>query len=78
MVNNKLIVEVSADTTEVLEGIKEVTAAANECVKSFEKLGKVMERFEMKPVQMLRFSPVTKITTNPNEIARTVCKGTQI
>ncbi|WP_144561045.1 hypothetical protein [Bacillus thuringiensis] len=45
MVNNKLIVEVSADTTEVLEGIKEVTEAANECADALEKLEKVMGKF---------------------------------
>ncbi|MFV1456987.1 hypothetical protein [Bacillus mycoides] len=45
MANNKLIVEVSADTTEALEGIKEVTEAANECVAALERLDKVMGRF---------------------------------
>ncbi|MEG7835095.1 hypothetical protein [Bacillus cereus] len=45
MANNKLIIEVTADTTEALEGIKEVTEAANECVEAFEKLEKVMGRF---------------------------------
>ncbi|MGN4665800.1 hypothetical protein ACTFRP_07920 [Bacillus cereus group sp. MYBK234-1] len=45
MVNNKLIVEVSADTTKALEGIKEVTEAANECVAALEKLEKFMGKF---------------------------------
>ncbi|PGZ44070.1 hypothetical protein COE56_30680 [Bacillus anthracis] len=45
MANNKLIIQVTADTTEALEGIKEVTEAANECVEAFEKLEKVMGRF---------------------------------
>lgn len=45
LVNNKLIVEVSANTTEALEGIKEVTEAANECAVALEKLEKVMGKF---------------------------------
>lgn len=45
MANNKLIIEVTADTTEALEGIKEVTEAANECVVALEKLDQVMGRF---------------------------------
>ncbi|KXY32213.1 hypothetical protein AT269_20260 [Bacillus cereus] len=48
MANNKLIVEVSADTTEALERIKEVKNAANECVDVLEKLEKVMGRFTNK------------------------------
>ncbi|PGA19405.1 hypothetical protein COL80_27730 [Bacillus thuringiensis] len=45
MANNKLIIEVTADTTEALEGIKEVTEAANDCVVALEKLEKVMGKF---------------------------------
>lgn len=45
MANNKLIIEVTADTTEALEGIKEVTKAANECAEALEKLEKVMGKF---------------------------------
>ncbi|EOA3906088.1 hypothetical protein [Bacillus cytotoxicus] len=74
--NSELTIQVSVDTTKALEGIKELTAAANECVEAFEKLEKVMSRFENKPVQTLHFNPVTKITANPREIA--LCKGTQI
>ena len=44
-VNNKLMVEVGVDTTEALEGIKEVTEAANECADALEKLEKVMDKF---------------------------------
>ncbi|WP_257131545.1 hypothetical protein [Bacillus toyonensis] len=40
-----LTIQVSADTTEVLEKIKEVTEAANECVEALEKLDKVMGKF---------------------------------
>lgn len=73
-----LSLKVDVDTKEANEHIKELTAAANECVEAFERLEKVMSRFENKPVQTLNFSPVTKIISNPSEIARTVCKGTQI
>ncbi|HDR4436151.1 hypothetical protein BK720_25480 [Bacillus thuringiensis serovar brasilensis] len=45
MANNKLIIEVTADTAEALEGIKEVTQAANECTDALEKLEKVMDKF---------------------------------
>ncbi|MEM5662330.1 hypothetical protein AAHB62_31830 [Bacillus cereus] len=44
-VNNKLMVEVGVDTTEALEGIKEVTEAANECADALENLEKVMDKF---------------------------------
>ncbi|MBT2581086.1 hypothetical protein J7E43_27640 [Bacillus sp. ISL-8] len=48
MANNKLIVEISADTTGALEGIKEVTEAANECTAALEKLESVMGKFTSK------------------------------
>ncbi|MGH0787124.1 hypothetical protein ACQVTU_04985 [Bacillus cereus] len=48
MANNKLIIEVTADIAEALEGIKEVTEAANECVEALEKLEKVMGKFTNK------------------------------
>ena len=51
MANNKLIIEVTADTTEALEGIKEVTEVANECAESLEKLEKVMGRLTNKNEQ---------------------------
>ncbi|PFS27800.1 hypothetical protein COK47_25845 [Bacillus cereus] len=75
---NSVAVKVDVNTKEANENIAKLTIAANECVRAFEKLEKFMSKFENKPVQMLHFSPVTKITANPNEIARTVCKGTQI
>ncbi|MED3069871.1 hypothetical protein P4310_31285, partial [Bacillus thuringiensis] len=46
--NNKLIIEVNADKNGALEGIKEVTEAANECTDALEKLEKVMSRFKGK------------------------------
>lgn len=76
---NTVSVKVDVNTKEANENIRELTAAANECVKAFEKLEKVMSKSENKPVQTLHFSPVTKITSNPSEIAtRVVCQGTQI
>ncbi|HDW3058613.1 MULTISPECIES: hypothetical protein [Bacillus cereus group] len=48
MANNKLIIEVNADTTGALEGIKEVTEVTNECVESLEK---VMNRLTNKKKQ---------------------------
>ncbi|MGH0790761.1 hypothetical protein ACQVTU_24180 [Bacillus cereus] len=51
MANNKLIIEVNADTTGALEGIKEVTEAANECAEALEKLEKVMGRLTNKNEQ---------------------------
>ncbi|MGR5901864.1 hypothetical protein ACT7DQ_07580 [Bacillus cereus] len=48
MANNKLIIEVTAHTTEALEEIKEVTEAANECVAALEKFESVMGRLTNK------------------------------
>ncbi|SME68588.1 hypothetical protein BACERE00198_00274 [Bacillus cereus] len=45
MANNKLKINIDADTTEALKQMKEVTEAANECVEAFEKLEKVMGKF---------------------------------
>ncbi|WP_431603241.1 hypothetical protein [Bacillus albus] len=48
MTKSKLTIKVAADTKEALEGIKEVTEAANECVEALEKLEKVMGKFNKK------------------------------
>lgn len=40
-----LSVKVEVDTKEANESIKELTAAANECVEAFEKLEKVINKF---------------------------------
>ncbi|QWS00200.1 hypothetical protein [Bacillus cereus] len=48
MANNKLKINIDADTTEALKQMKEVTEAANECVTAFENLEKVMGRFTNK------------------------------
>ncbi|MED3356978.1 hypothetical protein P4414_17695 [Bacillus thuringiensis] len=43
--NSELTIQVSVDTTEALEGIKEVTEAANECADTLDKLEKIMDKF---------------------------------
>ncbi|MGE6501162.1 hypothetical protein ACQKF0_12610 [Bacillus wiedmannii] len=43
--NSELTIQVSVDTTEALEGIKEVTEAANECAGALDKLEKIMDKF---------------------------------
>ncbi|MED1641235.1 hypothetical protein P4V01_30685 [Bacillus thuringiensis] len=58
MANNKLSIEVTADRTEALEGIKEVTEAANECTEALEKLEKVMGRFTNKKDSLFIEVPV--------------------
>ncbi|MCU5039314.1 hypothetical protein FC702_22765 [Bacillus cereus] len=45
MANNKLKINIAADTTEALKQMREVTEAANECVAALEKLEKVMGKF---------------------------------
>lgn len=39
-----LTIQVTVDTTEALEGIKEITDAANECADALEKLEEVMNK----------------------------------
>ncbi|OUB70101.1 hypothetical protein BK744_21330 [Bacillus thuringiensis serovar zhaodongensis] len=45
MANNKLKINIDADTSEALKQMREVTEAANECVAALEKLEKVMGKF---------------------------------
>lgn len=45
MANNKIKINIDADTTEALKQMKEVTEAANECVAALEKLEQVMGKF---------------------------------
>ncbi|MGU3462998.1 hypothetical protein [Bacillus sp. D48C] len=78
MAKNKLTIKVDADTQEALKQMRELTEVANECVSAFEKLEKVMNRFEKKPVQMVNFNPVIKNATSAKEIATAICRGTQI
>lgn len=44
----ELTIQVTADTTEALERIKEITDAANECADALDKLEKVMDKFTNK------------------------------
>ncbi|MCR6841324.1 hypothetical protein NHG52_15470, partial [Bacillus thuringiensis] len=48
----------SALTTEAMEGIKEVTEAANECAEALEKLEKVMGRLTNKKDSLFIEVPV--------------------
>ncbi|PHF70880.1 hypothetical protein [Bacillus thuringiensis] len=75
MANNKLIIEVSADTTEAMEGIKEVTEAANECAEALEKLEKVMGRLTNKKDSLFIEVPVV---LNGKAIAKKVSEFTEI
>ncbi|MCC2412613.1 MULTISPECIES: hypothetical protein [Bacillus cereus group] len=45
MANNKLKINIDADTSEALKQMKEVTEAANECVVALSKLEQVMGNF---------------------------------
>lgn len=72
---NAVSVKVDVDTKEANENIRELTDVANDCVKTFEKLGKVMERFEKKPVQTFNFNPTIKPFTNLSELSEAISKG---
>ncbi|HFK1441813.1 hypothetical protein [Bacillus cereus] len=67
--NSELTIQVSVDTTKALEGIKEVTDAANECVEALEKLEKVMGKFTNQ-------NETVEIYCNGKVIAQTVIKQT--
>ena len=75
---NTVSVKVDVDTKEANENIAELTAAANECVEAFEKLEKVMSRFEKKPVKEYAIKPITHILLDGKIIAQNVVKGTQV
>lgn len=75
---NTVAVKVDVDTKEVNENIRELTTAANECVEAFEKLEKVMSRFEKKPVKEYAIKPITHILLDGKIIAQNVVKGTQV
>ncbi|PEM52992.1 hypothetical protein [Bacillus toyonensis] len=45
MANNKLKINIDADTSEALKQMKEVTEAANECVAVLEKLERLTNKF---------------------------------
>ncbi|PFN17930.1 hypothetical protein [Bacillus cereus] len=69
MANNKLKINIDADTTEVLKQMREVTEAANECVEALEKLEKVMGKFTNQ-------NETVEIYCNGKVIAQTVIKQT--
>lgn len=48
---NKLTIKVDADTKEANVNIKELTAAANECVEAFERLEEKLEKFNYPSAQ---------------------------
>lgn len=84
MANNKLKINIDADTTETLKQMKEVTEAANECVEALEKLEKVMGKFTNKNDVIKIDVPVlingkkiaegiTRITETEREIASRTC-----
>ncbi|HDR8114365.1 hypothetical protein [Bacillus wiedmannii] len=75
MANNKLKIIIDADTTEALKQMKEVTEAANECVKALEKLDKVMGRFTNKTDSLFIEVPVV---LNGKTIAQKVSEFTEI
>jgi K+/H+ antiporter YhaU regulatory subunit KhtT len=45
MANNKLQINIEADTQEALKQMKEVTEAANECAAALEKLERLTNKF---------------------------------
>ncbi|MDA2474583.1 hypothetical protein PDN47_26450 [Bacillus cereus] len=73
-----LSLNVEVDTKEANENIKELTTAVNECVEAFEKLEKVMSRFEKKLVKEYAVKPVAHILLDGKIIAQNVVKGTQV
>lgn len=64
MANNKLKINIDADTTEALKQMREVTEAANECVAVLEKLEKLTDKFSG--------FPRTKINVNAEMDGRTI------
>nr|WP_255256433.1 hypothetical protein [Bacillus thuringiensis] len=73
--SKELTIQVNADTTGALKGIKEVTEAANECVAAFEKLEKVIGRFTNKNDSLFIEVPVV---LNGKTIAQKVSEFTEI
>ncbi|AJG78029.1 hypothetical protein FOC89_22985 [Bacillus thuringiensis] len=84
MAKNELTIKVNVDTSEVLNQMKEVTEAANECKEALEKLEKVMGKFTKKNDVIKIDVPVlingrkiaegvTKITETEREIASRTC-----
>ncbi|MBK5433391.1 hypothetical protein JFT89_20035 [Bacillus sp. TH25] len=66
--SKELTIQVNADTTRALEGIKEVTEAANKCVAALEKLERLTNKFSG--------FPQTKISVNADTIAQRINSDT--
>lgn len=66
--STELTIQVNADTTEALKGIKEVTEAANECVVALEKLERLTNKFSG--------FPQTKISVHADTIAQRINSDT--
>ncbi|HDR4450946.1 TPA: hypothetical protein QCQ08_003631 [Bacillus cereus] len=71
MANNKLKINIDADTTEALKQMKQVTEAANECVAALERLERLTNKFS----GLARGGMVSvPVTLNGNTIAESVSK----
>lgn len=71
MANNKIKINIDADTSEALKQMKEVTEAANECVAALEKLERLTNKFS----GLARGGIVSvPVTLNGNTIAESVSK----
>ncbi|MED3090119.1 hypothetical protein [Bacillus toyonensis] len=68
MANNKLKINVDADTSEALKQMKEVTEVANECVAALEKLEKLTNKFSS--------FPQTRINVNADSIVKRINSDT--
>lgn len=61
MANNKLKINIDADTSEALKQMKEVTEAANECVVALDRLEKSMSKFKLNR-EPIRFDIPTTVS----------------
>ncbi|MEW9167015.1 hypothetical protein [Bacillus pacificus] len=82
MANNKLKINIDADTSEALKQMKEVTEAANECVAALSNLEQVMGRFthQVNTVELycdgkLLAQSLVKHTADAIKISANVIKG---
>jgi len=68
MANNKLKINIDADTSEALKQMREVTIAANECVAALEKLERLTNKFSD--------FPQTKISVHADTITQRINSDT--
>ncbi|PEJ58049.1 hypothetical protein CN906_30105 [Bacillus toyonensis] len=68
MANNKLKINIDADTSEALKQMKEVTESANECVAALEKLERLTNKFSG--------FPQTRISVNADSIVQRINSDT--